>query len=60
MRVAIGFDAIWYGSKTHCRISDYILEEDSSMICEPTDTSCSFSVPGSPGSFTTCREVGHV
>jgi hypothetical protein len=29
MRVAIGFDSIWYGNKTHCRISDYILEENS-------------------------------
>lgn len=29
MRVAVGFNGIWYGSKRHCRISDYILEEDS-------------------------------
>ena len=60
MRVAIGFDAMWYGSKVRCRISDYILEEDSSMICEPTGSSSSFSVPGSPGSSTTCKEVGRV
>jgi hypothetical protein len=59
MRVAVGFDAIWYGSKNHCRIGDYILEVNS-MICEPTGSSFSFSVTGSPGSRTTCREVGSV